>query len=411
MGREVSDMSLNTVLGLFWNDKRANIAILACFCMPLVIGGAGFGVETGYWYYKRLELQSAADAAAYAAAIEARAGSATDTMRNAALLAAADNGFDPTTLGLQLTYPFAGAAGVSSVQVVFTHPEERFFTQIFSTKQVTVQTAAVASFNSSSNACILALDPSASKSVLFSGSSALSLTGCNVMANSNAPDAITAQGSAKLKAPCLMSAGGATITSNVTLTACATPLTNLPVTADPFKNLTNPPSGKCTSSKGNTLQPGTFCGGLNLSGNVTLKPGVYVVSGGSLKINANANIVGSGVTFFLTGSASADINGNATVDLSAPTSGDYSGMLFFGDKANSSTSDNKFNGTAGSKMTGAIYFPSQDVNYLGNFSGADGCTQIVAKDVQWNGNTSINMDCSSYGMQNIPITSIIQLVG
>jgi hypothetical protein len=330
-------------------------------------------------------------------------------MQSAALAAAADNGFT-SSVTAQVTYPFVGPAGLSSVQVVLSHPEPRFFSQIFSQSDVVVRTAAVASFNSSANACMLALDPAASKSVLFSGSSQLSLTSCNVMANSIAPDAITTQGSAQLTAPCLMSAGGAVITSNVTLTSCKKPLTNLPPTADPYKSVPAPiiPS-KCNPSNGNTLQPGRFCNGLSLSGNVSLNPGVYIVDGGSFKVNANANVSGSGVTFYLTNSATADMNGNATVNLSAPTTGDYSGMLFFADKNNSSGSGHKFNGTATSKMTGAIYSPNQSVNYLGNFSGQNGCTQVVAKSIQWNGNTSMAVDCSAYGMNKIPVTTIVQL--
>ena len=405
-------MALMSLLARFGRDPRANIAILFAFCLPIVIGGAGLGAETGYWYYERLRLQNAADAGAYAAAIEARAGSSTSTMRSVALRAASDNGFDPASVTAQVNYPFGAVAGTTSLQLVLSHPEPRFFSQIFSQDNVTVSTAAIASFNSSANACILSLDPTASKSVLFSGSSSLTLSGCNVMTNSNAVDAITTQGSALLTAPCLMSVGGVVLTNNVTLTSCPQPLTNLPKTADPFSGL-QPPTipSTCNASNGNTLQPGRYCGGLTLGGTVNLNPGTYIVDGGSFKINANANIVGSGVTFYLTNSATADFNGNATVNLSAPTSGNYSGVLLFADKNNSAGSGHKFNGTADSKMTGAIYSPSQSVNYLGNFSGQNGCTQIVAKTIQWNGNTSMAVDCSAFGMQQIPVTTIVQLTG
>ena len=38
-----------------------------------MIAGVSYGVEAGYWYYRQASLQGAADTAAYAAAIEARA--------------------------------------------------------------------------------------------------------------------------------------------------------------------------------------------------------------------------------------------------------------------------------------------------------------------------------------------------
>jgi hypothetical protein len=149
---------------------------------------------------------------------------------------------------------------------------------------------------------------------------------------------------------------------------------------------------------------------MNLSGNVNLNPGTYYVSG-DIKINANANISGSGVTIYLAGSSSITINGNATVNLSAPTTGTYSGILFYGDPTNTASVSNKFNGTAASKLTGALYFPTQDVSYLGNFSGTSGCMQIVAKTVQWTGNTSMSVNCSSYGMKNLPVSSVVKLTG
>jgi hypothetical protein len=103
------------------------------------------------------------------------------------------------------------------------------------------------------------------------------------------------------------------------------------------------------------------------------------------------------------------MNGNATVQLAAPTTGTYSGILFFGDRNNSGTSVNKFNGTASSKLTGDIYFKSQAVQYLGNFSGLDGCTRIIANTIEWSGNTTINQNCSAHGMGNIPSSVLVRL--
>jgi hypothetical protein len=146
-----------------------------------------------------------------------------------------------------------------------------------------------------------------------------------------------------------------------------------------------------------------------LSGNVSLSPGVYVIQGGDFKVNSNAQISGDGVIIYLAGSSRVSMNGNASVRLSAPTSGTYSGVLFYGDRANLGGS-NTFNGTANSLLTGALYFPKQEVDYLGNFSGNGGCTQVVANTIQWSGNTSISQDCTSHGMKDIPAAQSVQLV-
>jgi hypothetical protein len=137
---------------------------------------------------------------------------------------------------------------------------------------------------------------------------------------------------------------------------------------------------------------------------------VYVINGGTLKINGNANITGSGVTFYLTGGATVSMNGDATVNLTAPTSGTYSGILFYGDRNYPGLSET-LNGTASSSMTGTIYFPTDNVGYLGDFSGQNGCTYIVGGTVSWSGNTGFNLNCTQYGMAPIPALTSVKLVG
>jgi hypothetical protein len=114
--------------------------------------------------------------------------------------------------------------------------------------------------------------------------------------------------------------------------------------------------------------------------------------------------------FYLTDGARVSINGNATVDLSAATTGTYSGLLFFGDRSDNGSTKNTFNGTAISKLTGAIYFASQPIQFLGNFSGTDGCTQVVGLTVEWSGNANISKDCTAHGMKAIPAAELVKLV-
>jgi len=170
------------------------------------------------------------------------------------------------------------------------------------------------------------------------------------------------------------------------------------------------PSGACLNQNANneTISPGRYCSGLSLKNNVTMSPGVYYIESSSgFDVNANANVIGTGVTIYLSGSAHVSINGNATVNLQAPTSGTYSGVLFFGDRA--STGLNKFNGTAASKLTGAIYFANQDIQYNGNFSGLNGCTQVVGSTIAWTGNTTVAVDCTAYGMRTLPVLTVVRL--
>ena len=394
------------------HGKGGNVATIFALTLPIVVGAAGLGVETSYWYYASLKLQATADAAAYAGALEKIAGSDTMTVTAAATQTATYNGLGDGIITVN-TPPTTGAyTGKKAVEVILNQNLDRIFTGLFSQSKVPERARAVAFIADASKACILALNQSASQAALFSGSTSAKFSGCSIMSNSSAADAIKVQGSAGLQADCLISAGGIVLNNPVT-TVCNSPISQALPASDPFASVPAPAAGNpCQNLNGNkttqTIQPGTYCNGMNLNGNVTLAAGVYVVQG-NLKINAGAVISGSGVTIYMAGSNTVSMNGNATVTLSAPTAGTYSGMLFYGDRTGIAA-QSTFNGTATSSLTGAIYFPKQQVNYLGNFSGQNGCTQVVADTIQWSGNSTINQDCSSLGMTDIPAAQSVQLV-
>ena len=383
-----------------------NVAVMFAMMLPLIVGGAGLGVETTYWRYKQLQMQSAADAAAFAGAMEKRAGSDHGAIVSAATVAASQNGFSTAAGTVAVSTP-AGAP--TALEVVLRTEAPRFFSAALLSTPVPLRARAVAEYDGSSAVCVLALEPSAPQALTISGSAEVTLQGCNLMANSIAADAVVVQGSAELTTPCLISVGGASLSGTVNLTACPSVITQAPRAADPYKDLAAPEgTGPCLSDAGATLAPGRYCNGMDLA-DVTLSPGVYVVSGGDFRVNANAEVQGTGVTIFLKDATRLHVNGSAEVVMSAPTSGPYSGILFFGDRT-SLGGANIFNGTASSGLTGALYFPTQGVEYLGNFSGENGCTQVVARTIKWSGNSSVGVDCTSLGMQTLPTVSVVRLV-
>src|SRR5258707_7062632 len=89
-----TSMSIIRKLLQLLGGRKANVAIIFGLSLPLVVGGAGLGVETSYWYFKDLQLQAAADVAAYAAAIEKRSGSNSTVVAATATSTAVSNGFN-----------------------------------------------------------------------------------------------------------------------------------------------------------------------------------------------------------------------------------------------------------------------------------------------------------------------------
>ena len=61
---------------------------------------------------------------------------------------------------------------------------------------------------------------------------------------------------------------------------------------------------------------------------MNFKPGVYVIKGGGWNVNGGS-WTGSGVTFYFADTSHIQFNSGISATLSAPTSGTYSGLLFY----------------------------------------------------------------------------------
>ena len=396
-----------------------NVLTIFALALPVVLGAGAFAVETTFEYISQTHLQVAADAAAYAAALDNRAGQPLDTITAGANSVATSNGWVSSKGTIQVrTPPTSGPNQTpTAVEVVLTQDVPRFFTAVFSPKPLTIKARAVAIYRTAADACILALNKTASQAVNVQGNTHVNLVGCDVMSNSIANDAVNVWGSSTISTECVVSAGGVANNGGLTLTGtdCHSPITQAPRAHDPFDSLPAPSPGPTRNvpggpnKNGMTLQPGNYANGMSLQGDVTLSPGTYYVSGSGFDVASTASVTGSGVTIFLQSGSNVTMNGSSHVALSAPTSGTYSGILFFGDR-NATGGNNKFNGDGSSQLTGDLYFPTQAVNYQGNFSGQDGCMQIVADTVQWTGSTTISVDCSAHGMGGIPARQAVKLV-
>lgn len=88
-------------------------------------------------------------------------------------------------------------------------------------------------------------------------------------------------------------------------------------------------------------------------------------------------------------------NGFNYVNLTAPTSGAYAGLLFVGPQSNT-TAGAMLSGGAGAVISGAFYLPTGAFNLGGGASIASpqgGCLQVVASSVSLAGGATVASDC------------------
>jgi Flp pilus assembly protein TadG len=386
----------------FWKSQNGNFAVtVAIASVPMIALMAG-AIDTTNTYNKASGLQSALDASALAVGTNYSPGMAAADLNQmgkeffgANLYANlyADKVGDTDTLADTISKFKVEIAPDDTISVSSTIVNPGFlrsgptFWSAYRSASVRVM--------GGSQACMLALNPSASAAVKLQGSTQVSLDGCVVAANSKAADSISRGGSALLKADCAVTVGQTSgLSGSSSKLACGAPLERQVATPDPLRGV-NPPTYGCPGPKtgAKTLSPGTYCN-QTFSGNITLSPGVYILSGGQIKLGGNGSLVGHGVTIFLLDDASMTINGNQVVDLSPPTSGPYAGITIFQGRDNAQQLT--INGTSGSKMSGFVYAPNANIFFAGNSaSGSSDCLRLVGDTVEMTGNSAIQSDCKA----------------
>lgn len=417
------------------NDERGNILVMFAATLPLMVGAVAMGVEGVNWYQTKRSLQNAADQAAVAAATngssnyatEAKAVTATYGLTNgtANVVVSASNAAtcpDGTsscysvTITKKLNLLFLPALGFTGNSTIGAR-----------SAQMISATAVASQQTSPREYCILALANSGT-AVAFrtNGAPKADLAGCNIMSNTN------------------MDCNGHNLGADYgdahgTNSGCGIKQTsNLPAVTDPYSGLAaNIPANTCSSypqipgKKGTPLpstnqltgtksyaSPQTFCGDVQLTGNVTLTGtnNVLVIRNGQLDTNgysittatgASATIVFSGEN----GSYTHTPTGGGTINLSAPTSGAWSGVAMYTDPSLTSGVDISAAGNSPSwNISGLAYFPHSSVTFsgaVGKATSGYSCFVMVVDTLLINGTGSIlnRGQCAQQGlvMPNSPL--------
>ena len=396
----------------------------------MLFGIMGLAVDLGWSYYRKQVAQTAADAAALAAAVVAENSSGTHTItcgsynvlcqastacptitgspannvQNGCLYAKA-NGF--TNGGNQTVKMYSTAPGTApntgqfsvlyQATATLTESNPQLFSGLLGNTTGQIQAVATAEVvQLPLPYCIYTLNQTKSQSLYVTGSnSSISLTNCGIGDNSSSSTAVVVSGNASVSAGFVKVVGGYQIQGQSTINP--TPTTGATAVADPLINLPAPPTPtSCTQTNYNKSQPpsgggawqltpGTYCGGINIGGQVSavFAPGIYYIYGGGVTFQNNSatitNTTGGigGVMFFNTAGVGVSglptssfapllITGQTNVTLNAPTSGTYSGVLFYKDRlVSSSNNTDSIQATDKPNLTGALYLPGDNLTFTG----------------------------------------------
>jgi Flp pilus assembly protein TadG len=426
----------------FISDDGGQVLLLSAVCMAVLFGFLALAIDVGQLQHAKRNLQMVADAAALAAGLEIRVcGTLTNcpAMQSAAQSAVVENGYSGSTFvthcgavaatGLTLvlnsppcalgtTDPNSGKTNY--VEVVLSKPQPTYFARILGFSNVVIR-ARAESAHVLGGPCIYALDPTGSGAIAITAGLGLRST-CAIVDESNSSSALTCL-IGLVSAPRISVTGG---TSGLLCGSAPAPITGVPVPspADPMAYLPAPPraTDPCpTAATGSpysgspkavtillglgsniVFNPGVYCGGISIAAglltNIKFNPGIYILkdgpgllgatSGLTITVSALSSITGTGVTFYHSGtSGNISINvpaalGLTTFNLSAPTSGQYAGVLFFQAHGDAAPGTFLVSLVQSSKLEGAIYMPDATVAY-GVAAVSASYNILVAKDIQF----------------------------
>ena len=412
------------MLRRFFRKQDGATAVYFALIAPVLIGFAGLGSEAGVWLVTERKLQHIADLAAYSGATRGLSTTSAALISAAAQERATSSGLRATDTFILNTPPTSGpnVGRAGFVEVITRRTIDRHLTKLVSgtATSFVISTRAVAGAMEGTGepVCMLALSPSASPAFAVGGSATVNVIGCAFAANSTASDSFDMIGAkVTVSGSCLYSVGGVSVTEGLTLTDCNEPQVLQRPAPDPYVDLpmltstdvagltlldTNSISTAFTPSEFLIDYPGMPVArfdGLTLQDDVALGAGLYIIDGGTLKINANAVLTGTGVSFYLMNGAKLDVAGGAELNLHAydpanPTAhpDPFAGFLFFGDRTGTPV-EHSLSGNSVSDINGIIYFPNDNLTYIGDSGSSYPCIKVIASELKVSGNGTVTIGC------------------
>ena len=413
------------------NERGASIVVVG-LTLPAMVGAMGLAAEISYWHLHHRAMQNAADAAAIAAATNGGTNYATEGKAVAAHYGFTDGSGNIT---VSVTNPATAPGCTTNCYVVtVTNQVSLFLSQVVgytgsttvNGKNVTTITAtAVATAKPAYSYCIVALASSGKAGIDGNGVPDSNLNGCNVMSNTTAScsghDLNAHYGDAH---------GASSGCGN-------TQHSGMPTVSDPYASLaSNIPANSCNgtypqepSKKGDPGLPdsnkwsGSYasasttvvCGDQQLTGNTTLNNTTLVIENGQLDTNG-FTLNGTNLTVVFTGTNGGGYQhiptGGGTLNITAPTDGDWSGVAIYQDPNINTNVDVAAAGNSPTwDISGLVYLPHSSVTLSGavnkSTNGAN-CFNLVVDNITINGTGDIYANNDQKACKNAGINTQIQ---
>lgn len=378
----------------FASCRSGNFAVLTAILAVPILGAAGMGITLAQRELLETELQQELDAAVLAGTSPGYRSLDENRLKIAYSLV----GYNPksfidesdTEISVDASKGFE--VNGTNVSGFSTADMPNMFTYFAGSDFLKIHVTAKAEKVASLPICILALNPDEERSIEVYGNASVDAPDCVIMANSTDGEGIKQYGQDSYIHAAGIGVSGSYSGANLT----PKPHAEVEPVDDPYFALPVPDSGACIDAENKLsqaeveLQPGTYCGGINISpqSKITMAPGIYIMKDGPLRIGAGSSLQGSEVLIALVGENSIlDVSANSSIRLTSPKSGVYANIQFMSDRV----AEGKFKGEEWTTISssefefdGVMYLPEHDIWFKGGSQiNANSPTLAFVADQLW----------------------------
>lgn len=361
--------------------------VITALSFSVLLGFAVLAVDTGVLFRAKRKMQTAADAAAVAGALDYLYKGDVTSATNAAKAAASANGYTDGSGSIQITVSVPPVDGPnkgnsSFVEVITQGPANTLFMSVLGKSTIQVGSRAVAGTPTAGQACIW-LMASSGTALTLQGSYNVQATGCGVYVNSPDSNALSVTGNGGTLNAKFLDVVGSSTSNHATYPT--TPTLGAAPRKNPWGNITGPTptNGQCTTVDTTTTtltgavtgpgfgssicytQPITIQDATLGTGSVTTNSSTgqqqltTTTAAGTFVFENGVTLKGTDTVY----SGTLDVySGTFTqsstnvLNISAPTSGTYNSIALMQPSTNANTMQVQF-GASGQIFDGYIYAP------------------------------------------------------
>ena len=388
------------VFGKFFSEQSGAVAIVFSFSLVMIISIAGVSIDYGRARVLQTKLQLTLDNAVLAGVrgsldAAALAGQGEESDENKIKVAQVFFKAKNLTMGNigEATFAFQGENLVGNVHASI----DTSLLKVVGLNSFDVSTTSVATITPEYKPlCFMAMHPYRKHTLELKQSVSVIAPKCHIYGNSNHYDDVvdphTPQNHIVGKSVQAIGFGHHYI-ENVT-----PPLEHAPeLISDPLADLVIPAIGACdhnsksVSGETTTLNPGTYCGGLEITGgsNVTFNPGVYIIAGAKFELDSSS-INGVDVTIVLADDKAELDWKDSVIRLSAPAIGEYASMVMIGVRA---STDHEFDAST-IDLHGIVYLINGEFIWTnaGTPAITSKWTAWIVDGVSWRGDGEVHIN-------------------